>query len=941
MKYLTKDDNNQQNNNKSMIIKQFKKLCCILFAALFLAGFSSYRADASSGIKLYDESTKKTTDYTGIRPTVLINGTSTGNPDAPGILVNGIAVLPYDDYFQNSRISAECGYNKDKGTITIAKYGITIIMKLGSKNATVNGKSVSMPVAPVKLKYVDQDITKILVPSRFVSETLGLGYKWDSASSTIAITKNSIRLSYNNQDSLEYIGVQGKVTIDGKAVELGTMPSIITNNTAMLRVKKVFVDSVIDADYFYDKTTKRITLIKGNNVLIMTIGSTEALLNNKSYKLDTAPMIVTNQETGTSYVLVPGGFTAASLGYDYTWNNPTKTSRITSRKNPVDTASSNNGSAPELGDSELSFESGTVLGQWNGNSSLYSLSTGTHEITGTGSATGNIYYVSRDYSSLTQNVETFIIAASMPFGKVTASNSDKKIMITAENMTCNDSVYQMYGVSSLLVNTIKTYNNTTAGTSIELELLPTAYTYDISFSSDNTLLYITVYKNTVTSAVIGTNNAGDYITLTGAFAMTPVISLQPGYLYIDIPNCTLGTGDIISNITGAGFIKQIFATALTDKTQIILWVTEGYSYYTMENGNQYTILIQKTGTANPDNSNNQAGGNQPGNNGQSDYSGSNQENDSAGSSGDTDNLGSIIPAQIPEVKDKSRYEIVIPKPSDLATSLITHEDYYNSHYFVLRLPGDYTAFYEENSITYSSSAVDKITITRNSSNETVIKIATTKLQGYELATDSNNLYVNIGDPRDIYKSIVLLDPGHGGVANGAQYFGFKEKDVNFAILYTLGSKYFNSDTSKLKVYYTRTSDSNPSLSERAAMVKTYGADLFVSLHMNAAESTVVGTEVFYSGKNNLKNSAGLSADRLASILCESLPNKLGTDSRGVKKEDYTVIFKNTVPAVLIELGFLSTKSENARLTDPVFQDNSAKAIYETLLEVFEAYPTGR
>jgi N-acetylmuramoyl-L-alanine amidase len=237
--------------------------------------------------------------------------------------------------------------------------------------------------------------------------------------------------------------------------------------------------------------------------------------------------------------------------------------------------------------------------------------------------------------------------------------------------------------------------------------------------------------------------------------------------------------------------------------------------------------------------------------------------------------------------------------------------------------------------------IDKVSVTLNSSNQTVIKIATTKLQGYELAADDNNLYVNIGDPKEIYKNIVLLDPGHGGSANGAQYYGTKEKDVNFAILYTIGRKYFDSDPSKLKVYYTRTSDTNPGLSERAAMTKTYGADLFVSLHMNAADATVVGTEVFYSGKNDLKNSSGLSADKLASIFSASLTNRLGTDSRGVKKEDYTVIYKNSVPAILIELGFLSTKSEHARLTDPTFQENAAKAIYETLLEVFEDYPTGR
>jgi N-acetylmuramoyl-L-alanine amidase len=292
------------------------KLSCLLFVAFFLAGFSADQADASTGIKIYDYSSNKTSTYTGVIPKVICNGTSIGNSKTPGILVNGVAVLPYEDIFMNSKITAECGYNKDKGTITISKYGITVVMTVGSKKATVNGKAVTLTVAPLKMKYVSSGITKVLVPSRFVSESLGLGYTWNSATSTVTIEKYSLQLSYDSKDKFEYLGAQGKVTIDGTSVDLGTMPSIITNNTAMLRAKKVFADSAIDADYFYDKVSQRITMIKGDNVLIMTVGSTEALLNNKSVKLDTAPLIVTNYETDSSYVMVPGSFTAASLGYE-------------------------------------------------------------------------------------------------------------------------------------------------------------------------------------------------------------------------------------------------------------------------------------------------------------------------------------------------------------------------------------------------------------------------------------------------------------------------------------------------------------------------------------------------------------------------------------------------------------------------------------------------
>jgi N-acetylmuramoyl-L-alanine amidase len=274
--------------------------------------------------------------------------------------------------------------------------------------------------------------------------------------------------------------------------------------------------------------------------------------------------------------------------------------------------------------------------------------------------------------------------------------------------------------------------------------------------------------------------------------------------------------------------------------------------------------------------------------------------------------------------------------------MITDEDYYFENSFVLRLSGDFTGSISSSNIINTSGRVEDISVNLNSNNETEIRIRTSKLQGYEYTMDDKNIYLNIGDPKDIYPNIVILDPGHGGGANGAQYYGTKEKDLNFKMLYTLGKKYFNQDTSKLKVYYTRIKDVDMSLSDRAAFASKYGADLFVSLHMNAnLNRTVYGTEVYYSSNNNSPNRAGLTSRTMADLFSDRISGNLGTKNRGSRAERYTVVHKNTVPAVLIELGFMSTESDFNKLSDPTFQDNAAKTIYETLLEVFSKYPTGR
>lgn len=894
------------------------KLCCIVIAAFVVAGFSSFNVEAASGLKLYNNTTKKTTNYTDKQVTVTYNNKTISKSDTPGILIDGVAVLPVYEVFRDSEIKADCVYDSKKRTVTVSKNGTTIRMTLGKKAATVNGKAVTLPVAPVLIKYIATNKWKVLVPSRYIAETLGYGYTWLSEKSIVAIEKYAMQLSYNNGNKFEYVGVQGKVTIDGKNVELEGMPSIIKNNTALLQAKTVFADSAIAANYSYDKNNKTVTITKNNNVIVMTIGSTKAFVNNKSKTLDTAPILVKNYDTNSEYIMVPGSFTTTSLGYNYTWNNSTRTSAIVCSKS--------NSESPELGDSGVVNETGTILYEWKANETTYKNYSEIHSIETDGSLTniGNIYLASRDYENMKQNAETFMIVSTAPFGKVSASNNGNMIDIQAGNVTCNDQIYQLYGLTSNYVNTIGTYHNLdNISTTIQLNVIASSYLYDISLSPDRMILYVTVYQNTVTSAVIGKNSTGDYLTLTGINPLKVNLTEQTGILSVEIPSTVNGVNDINSTIIGAEFMTQINTINSTDKTFIILTLTDGYEYYTMESGNQYTISLQASGDEQSEDTSN--------------------TEDIEDTYDDGNPFDTLVAPPIPTVSDVSKYEIVIPRPADLDLTAITNEDYYFDHYFVIKLKGDYKAFFDENIITQQSKVVDKITVSVTGSNITMIKIATNKLQGYELAVDDNNLYINIGDPKDIYKNIVVLDPGHGGAAKGAQYYGTCEKDVNFKILFTIGKKYFNNDTSKLKVYYTRTSDVDMTLSNRAAFVKLVGADLFVSLHMNAAVSApnVNGSEVFYSKKNNSANSAGLTSEMLASFLVNNLVKTLGTSNRGVKQESYTVIYKNTVPAVLIELGFLSTKSDYAKLTNEDFQENTANTIYQTLLEVFEDYPTGR
>lgn len=280
-------------------------------------------------------------------------------------------------------------------------------------------------------------------------------------------------------------------------------------------------------------------------------------------------------------------------------------------------------------------------------------------------------------------------------------------------------------------------------------------------------------------------------------------------------------------------------------------------------------------------------------------------------------------------------------PDQITSSDIKDTDKYWNKKFVITITGDYVDYLKENPITICNSVVTKSTVALNASGNTQITFVTSKLQGYRVNIKDNTVWIEVGNPKDIYQNIVVLDCGHGGYDSGALGGTAKEKDLNYTILYTYAKSYFNKSTSNVKAYWTRHDDTFVTLTDRAAYAKSIGADLFISLHMNSAASTAKGTEVYYSVSNNSTLKNGLNSKTMASLFLKGMVEVMGSTNRGVKTANYVVIYKNTVPAILIELGFISNSSDREKLTNATYQKKAAKKIYETTEEIFKKYPTGR
>jgi N-acetylmuramoyl-L-alanine amidase len=170
---------------------------------------------------------------------------------------------------------------------------------------------------------------------------------------------------------------------------------------------------------------------------------------------------------------------------------------------------------------------------------------------------------------------------------------------------------------------------------------------------------------------------------------------------------------------------------------------------------------------------------------------------------------------------------------------------------------------------------------------------------------------------------IVLDAGHGGKDPGAQRGGVAEKALTLGIIRRLNSRLRNLSFNPI---LTRSGDTYPTLADRVRITQDSQAKIFVSIHINCIDgnrSDINGIETYYSHPNSA---------RLAYILHRNILAKTGATDRRVRIRRLYVTNQNTVPAVLLEVGYLSNPEERKKLRQSAYQDLIAEAITRGLLE---------
>ena len=183
------------------------------------------------------------------------------------------------------------------------------------------------------------------------------------------------------------------------------------------------------------------------------------------------------------------------------------------------------------------------------------------------------------------------------------------------------------------------------------------------------------------------------------------------------------------------------------------------------------------------------------------------------------------------------------------------------------------------------------------------------------------------------EKIIVLDAGHGGSDPGAVYTHdgaeYKEKTINLAV----AKKVRDILTANgIRVEMTREGDTYPTLTERSTFANKLGAAMFVSIHSNSfpANNEVNGIEVYYSKTNN-GDRYSLTSKALATDVYKNLIKNTSASQRGVKTEQHVVTRTSEMPAILIELGFITNQKEAENLYSPAYQDLLASAIASAII----------
>ena len=483
--------------------------------------------------------------------------------------------------------------------------------------------------------------------------------------------------------------------------------------------------------------------------------------------------------------------------------------------------------------------------------------------------------------------QTFTIQADGPMGRYEKTFVDDQKIVLDFYGAKSSLPGEITKTNSDIVTGIRTATHENNGDSFTRVVfdLSGKKDYEVTQSADKKNITISFGKTTVDkiSAVHSQNK--DIITIggTGSFGASVAMTADPQKIIVTIPNCQSNLSDKINTDELQYVLDGKVDTSKGNTVELVLAV-EDLVQYSYREENQNLIL-------------------------------------------------EIYPTTLKNMRyDKNANVLFLDKKDKIDTGSVKMEDHYLDGYFDVTLPGDYESDYGYGTYDVKGTVVENIEVSTKGGN-TTFRFKQNRISAYEVTDEGDSYAIRVKNPKEVYDKVLLLDAGHGGKDPGTSGNGMQEKNLNLTIAQKIAQKLQGSG---IKVYMTRDSDVYPENSTRAKTANDI-ADLMVSIHMNSGPETANGTETLYQVHAN-DNGARLTSKQLAEILQGKVVSATGNTNRGAKLwTDVLILNRTTVPAVIVEVIFITNTGDALKISNPAYQDQVAQAIADGIQEAVK-YP---
>lgn len=483
--------------------------------------------------------------------------------------------------------------------------------------------------------------------------------------------------------------------------------------------------------------------------------------------------------------------------------------------------------------------------------------------------------------------QTFTIQADGPMGRYEKTFVDDQKIVLDFYGAKSSLPSEITKTNSDIVTGIRTATHENNGDSFTRVVfdLSGKKDYEVTQSADKKNITISFGKTTVDkiSAVHSQNK--DIITIggTGSYGASVAMTADPQKIIVTIPNCQSNLSDKI-NIADLQYVLEGKVDTSKGNTVELVLAVEDLVQYSYREENQNLIL-------------------------------------------------EIYPTTLKNMRyDKNANVLYLDKKDKIDTGSVKFEDHYLDGYFDVTLSGDYESDYGYGTYDVKGTVVENIEVSTKGGN-TTFRFKQNRISAYEVTAEGDSYAIRVKNPKEVYDKVLLLDAGHGGKDPGTSGNGMQEKNLNLTIAQKIAQKLQGSG---IMVYMTRDSDVYPENSTRAKTANDI-ADLMVSIHMNSGPETANGTETLYQVHAN-DNGARLTSKQLAEILQGKVVSATGNTNRGAKLwTDVLILNRTTVPAVIVEVIFITNTGDALKISNPAYQDQVAQAIADGIQEAVK-YP---